>query len=541
MKDSAYKQSLKITIIYATVATLWIFFSDSFVALISINPSFDHVISIVKGLLFVLITSYLNFNLIKRILQKQINSTSLLNSVIESSPELLIYSLDTNYCYLTFNKAYEHLVYDIFHKHIEPGMNIFEVFDDENDIENAKSNFDRALNGENFNIIEKFNNKIFSNIRMQGYYSPINSDDNSISGLTCFILNVTSLKQSEEKNLYLSYHDPLTGLYNRRFFEVASKKIDVESNYPLSLITADVNGLKFTNDVFGHLAGDELIKAFADILIKECRKDDIVCRVGGDEFYILLQNTNIDNLTKIIYRIQSSISKKALAKGFLSVSFGYSTKTSSDLPIEELISKSDTIMYNNKLLNRDNYEIELLNNIYLNLYNLSETEDSHSRNVAKLCRKIGLALNLDDSTNKLLERAGFLHDIGKIAIDYNILKKPGKLNKSEYKEVKRHSGLGFKILSFFKKYENIAEYVLYHHERVDGNGYPKGLIGDHIPLISRIIFIADAFDAMTSFSYYKKTLTVDEAVEEIKKNAGTQFDPEITKVFIEKVLHKRWS
>ena len=94
---------------------------------------------------------------------------------------------------------------------------------------------------------------------------------------------------------------------------------------------------------------------------------------------------------------------------------------------------------------------------------------------------------------------------------------------------------------FFKKYENIADYVLYHHERVDGNGYPKGLIETHIPLISRIIYIADAFDAMTSFSYYKKTLTVDEAVEEIKNNAGTQFDPLIAKVFVEKVLHKKWS
>ena len=545
---SANSLALKITYIYILISSLWILFSDKIVMTLFFNSSISLTISIVKGWLFVLVTSIINFKLIRNILNKLIDSKNkikvsniLLSAILESSPEVIIFSLDTNYCYTAFNHIHKETILNIWRKEIEIGMNMLEAIGYDEDRKKAKENFDRALNGESFAIVEEYGDNRYSRLYWQNYYSPIFSSDNKIIGLTCFVLNITELKRTEAQNIFLSYHDELTGLYNRRFYHESLKQIDFESNYPISIIIADVNGLKFINDVFGHISGDKLIKAFAEILKKDCRKEDIVARVGGDEFYILLPKTSSIQLEEIIHRIKKSISTQPLDNGILSVSFGFATKYNADELLEKVCNNADDSMYRQKLIDRDIFEINLIKHLNSILYDKNLVEHSHSKEVSLLCKKLGIALALNPNEVDQLELVGLLHDIGKVAIDYRILLKPNTLNEYEWNEVKRHSEIGYKILNYLNKYRNIAEFVLYHHERMDGKGYPKGLKGTEIPLFSRIIHIADAYHSMTSNSTYRDTLNIDDTVKELKINSGTQFDAHIARVFVEKVLGQNWN
>jgi uncharacterized domain HDIG len=172
------------------------------------------------------------------------------------------------------------------------------------------------------------------------------------------------------------------------------------------------------------------------------------------------------------------------------------------------------------------------------LYESNKREQQHSARVSQLCTALGTALGLCPEKIEELHNAGLLHDIGKIVIDNKILEKPGKLSDLEFAEIKRHAETGYRILSSVKDWTQLAEYVWDHHERWDGQGYPRGLKGNEIPLQARIIAVADAYDAMTSNRPYRKALSLDSAIKEIRNNAGCQFDPEVSRVFLENI--KKW-
>ncbi len=174
------------------------------------------------------------------------------------------------------------------------------------------------------------------------------------------------------------------------------------------------------------------------------------------------------------------------------------------------------------------------------LYEKNEREEEHSIRVGELCAQMALALDLNTININELRTVGLMHDIGKIAIDDKILDKAGPLSGSEWLEIKRHPEIGYRILSSLNEYASIAKYVLAHHERWDGKGYPKGLKGEDIPWQSRIIAVADAYDAMTSHRPYRKALSKETAISIIKRNAGTYFDPKIAKILVEKVLEENW-
>lgn len=363
--------------------------------------------------------------------------------------------------------------------------------------------------------------------------------NNEIIGGYAIYADISERKKAEREIVYISYHDQLTGLYNRRFFEEELKRLDTERNLPITVIMADVNGLKLINDAFGHAAGDKLLVKTAEIIRKECRADEIIARLGGDEFVILLPGTNAEGAEKIIKRIRKACEGITLKSMELSISLGSDTKVSSTQDIKEILKNAEDYMYRDKLFESPSIRARTILAITNSLHEKNKREEQHSKRVSRLCEAAGAAMKQTEQEINELKTLGLLHDIGKIAIDDKILNKQVKLTPDELSEIRRHPEIGYRILSSVNDMAEMAEFVLAHHERWDGKGYPKGLKGKEIPLQARIVAVADAYDAMTGERNYRKPLTEAEAAEELERNAGTQFDPEIVRIFLEKVLNKK--
>ncbi|MHB8129591.1 MAG: PocR ligand-binding domain-containing protein [Mobilitalea sp.] len=351
-------------------------------------------------------------------------------------------------------------------------------------------------------------------------------------------IDITDLKKREDENRYLSYHDSLTGLYNRRFYEEEIIRLDIEKNLPISIIMGDVNGLKLVNDAFGHDKGDEVLKKAAKSIQGACRLEDIVARWGGDEFVILLPKTNPHQVEAITKKIGELYSKEQVGALVLGISFGWSTKTNSDEDIYKVLKSAEDFMYKNKVIENASKRGNTINTIINTLHEKNPREEEHSKRVSEICQKIGKAIGCTETEISQLKVVGLLHDIGKIAIEESILNKPGKLTIQEWDQIKKHPDIGFRILSSSFDMLEIADWIKAHHERWDGEGYPNGISGESIPRIARIIAIADCYDAMTSQRSYREALSEEKAIYEISRNAGIQFDPEIARIFIEKVLNK---
>ena len=359
--------------------------------------------------------------------------------------------------------------------------------------------------------------------------------------LLSIVRNITDRKKKEDENLYLSYHDALTGLYNRRFYKEEIKRLDTERNLPISIIVGDVNGLKLANDAFGHNAGDELLQKAADAIQNSCRAEDLVARWGGDEFVLLLPRTKMEEAEEIVKRIKEQYSNVYVNAIRLSISFGWDTKKKIDEDIQKVLKNAEDYMYKHKFIESEGMRGNIISTIINTLHEKNPREEQHSQRVSEICQNIGKAMGFSETKIRKLKVVGLLHDIGKIAIEERILNKPGNLTERERDEIKRHPDIGYRILSSSYEMLELADCVLAHHERWDGTGYPKGLKGETIPQVARIIALADSYDAMTSERSYRNALSEEKALAEIRNNAGTQFDPVIARIFIEEVLGKQWS
>jgi diguanylate cyclase (GGDEF)-like protein/putative nucleotidyltransferase with HDIG domain/PAS domain S-box-containing protein len=354
------------------------------------------------------------------------------------------------------------------------------------------------------------------------------------------ITDISEDKRKQKEIEFLSFHDQLTGIYNRRFYENAVIELDRECDLPLAMVMIDVNGLKLTNDAFGHKAGDNLLQKTADILTAKCRKDDIAARIGGDEFILLLPRTDLAQARMVIRGITDIIAQQKIDHIILSVSIGSSVKNSISENLMDVFKKAEDEMYRHKLSESSSMRSKTIDLIMNTLYEKNNREMLHSKRVGKICETIAENMGFDKDAVSQMRIAGLMHDIGKIGLYENILTKKEELNTSEWDEIERHSEVGYRILSSLNEFSEIADYVLEHHEHWDGHGYPRGLKAGEISLQARIISIADAFDAMTSDRTYRKSLSEEEAVQEIFKCSGTQFDPAIARVFVEKVMKREW-
>jgi diguanylate cyclase (GGDEF)-like protein len=338
---------------------------------------------------------------------------------------------------------------------------------------------------------------------------------------------------ADEEIKELALKDRLTGLYNRAYFEEELKRIDTKRNLPISFILGDVNGLKLINDAFSVREGDKLLKKIAAILKKCCRKEDIIARWGGDEFSILLPKTNDKDSEEILKRIRNTCDKTKINSVPVGISLGTSTKKSNEDDIKDIIKEAEDWMYRRKLIEKSSISSSIISSLERTLREKSNETEEHGERMRELALRLGHSLRLKENKLNELSLLATLHDIGKVAIPDEILMKKGKLDSDEWEIIKRHPEIGSNIASSSPQLKTIAEAILSHHEWWDGTGYPHALKGEEIPLNSRIISIVDAYDVMTHERPYKKAISKKAAIKELKRCAGTQFDPKLVKIFVD--------
>ncbi len=346
--------------------------------------------------------------------------------------------------------------------------------------------------------------------------------------------DITERKRAEEKLLYLSTHDYLTGLYNRRFHESELKRLDTVENLPLGILMADINGLKMINDSFGYSKGDELLKAAAEVIRGVCRANDVVARFGGDEFIILMPRTTAEETEDLIRHMKkkaADFSIEGIAIS-LSLAFGFKVKTSPAQQLSGMLRSVEDDMYRHKIFESSSDRSKTIDVIMNTLFEKSRRELLHSQRVSEICASIATRMGFTKDAIKEVRTAGLMHDIGKIGIAEEILNKTFSLDEDEWQEIQKHPEIGYRILSSVSEFSEMSAHILQHHERWDGKGYPKGLQGEEIFLEARIIAVADSYDAMTSHRSYREGLRKEQAMSEILRCAGTQFDPHIARVFV---------
>lgn len=386
-------------------------------------------------------------------------------------------------------------------------------------------------------------------------------------GLTFVVAGRSAVSAIENEFLFdKAVNDPLTDLYGHRYFH---ERLQVELDMAgrrgnrLSVAVLDLDGFSRINAAHGHAFGDSVLTSAAGAIRTACRASDVVCRLGADEFAIILPEASDVDRSGVAERIREALLEVDTGdSGLLTASIGLATYPQDSLERADLLRKADGALYwakyhgKDRIVAFDESVVESLSaedrirmleeQSHLGTVRaLAAAVDArdpltqfHSRNVAVLSVMLAEEAELDQGKRQLIEVAALLHDVGKIGISDRVLRKRGPLNTSELRHIREHPGLGEKILRS-TQLEEILPWVRHHHERWDGTGYPDGLAGEAIPLEARLLCICDAYDAMTSGRPYRAALSSTAALQELDLCIGTQFDPTLTETFIRLVGKRR--
>lgn len=372
-------------------------------------------------------------------------------------------------------------------------------------------------------------------IKEKDYYYIIRIYPDIDEHVMCLARDISEKKTIENKLEYLNIYDPLTGLFNRAYFENKLQYYNDPAFLPMGLVICDLNSLKLVNDTLGHSFGDTIIKESAKIIKEPLSIYEEACRIGGDEFAIFFPNCSNSLLEKYKKTLLDKLNDYNLSNPRLPLSFsiGYSLKETIDTNMETIFIAADNNMYHEKLLlgikNRNNMVQGLINSLSTKEYKSEYTKKLLLENVIKLARSINYP---EHNINNLKLFVNF-HDLGQVSIPNNILYKTDPLTDEELKIIRRHSEVGYKISLSIPNLFHIADLILKHHEWYNGEGYPLKIKGENIPIECRIFSIVESYIAMITDKPYRKAISIKEALIELKKCSGKQFDPHIVDKFIE--------
>ncbi|MFA5447814.1 MAG: HD domain-containing phosphohydrolase [Sphaerochaeta sp.] len=462
-------------------------------------------------------------------------SNAMLDAAINSMIDA-VYILDAQGRFILSNQAF----YEYYHfntpEECPPSLGdfkgLFEVYSEEGKrLDSSEWVGYRALAGQkgttSYSVLKQGHDE-----RWFGSYSyaPIYGEEREIAGAVVVCRDITEERKIQQQLLFQRDHDFLTGLYSRAYFEGAIQAY--ESCAPLSVGLVDINGLKLINDSLGHSMGDELIKKTADLLSDHRPEGMIVARYGGDEFVFVLPDDPGEEIQRFIRKIEKNASFITFENFHLSLSFGWAARQSLGESVNQTLNRADAMMAQNKIYESASAKSKSIGLLMNSLFAKSRRESSHSRRVGALCAFLAQQLDLSAREVNRIRTAGLMHDIGKIGISETILNKPGSLNDEQWQEMRRHPEIGYRVLNAVSEFSDLALAILEHHERWDGSGYPRGLKGERISYQARIIAIADSYDAMTSERSYRSPISKEAAREEIWKNRGILYDPDIVQVFV---------
>ncbi len=352
----------------------------------------------------------------------------------------------------------------------------------------------------------------------------------------------TYLEQSRKAQgslLFLSHHDAITGLYNRTYFEAEVADIERRRERNLGVFVVDIDGLKFVNDTLGHDQGDAVLIRTAKALRSSFRTDDIIARIGGDEYVVIVRGIDAGGMEAMYKRLRDTIRQENQNLGEsiipLHLSIGYANDAGAGKPIRDLLREADQKMYREKLYR----QIDTAGSIIQTVKQMLATRDYdtgvHGSRLQNIIASFAVAAGLPTSATADIQLFAEFHDVGKIGIADHILHKSGPLTAEEREQIQRHCEIGYRIAQSSNDLLPIADWILKHHEWWNGGGYPLGLAGAQIPLECRLLAIADAYDAMTSDRPYRKAMTHEAAIDELRRCAGSQFDPGLVNLFIQTI------
>jgi diguanylate cyclase (GGDEF)-like protein/PAS domain S-box-containing protein len=376
--------------------------------------------------------------------------------------------------------------------------------------------------------------------RMDGSRVPLDvAIDIAVLGEQVFAVailrDISERKRTNAMLQHVSTHDSLTGLYNRAYLEYEFQRRRDSMPLPCVLVACDIDGLQMTNETLGHAAGDQRLIMASVLLSELVESGDILSRVGGDEFVLVRPGANKLQAERLCRDLRASVEQFNAENRdlFLSLSVGYAIMADNPVELSILMRDADNMVRREKLLRSQSTRSGLVNTMMTLLEARDFITEGHAERLEMLVGRLAERLNFPSNQLDAMRLFAKFHDIGKVGISDAILFKPGALNEEERAEMRRHSEIGYRIALGSSDLVYIAEWILRHHEWWDGSGYPIGLSGESIPVECRILSIADAFDAMTSDRPYRKAMTVEQALEELRKFAGIQFDPALLAIFCE--------
>lgn len=342
-------------------------------------------------------------------------------------------------------------------------------------------------------------------------------------------------KEMEERLRYIGQQDSLTGLYNRAFFQEEIRRLDLASYSIVGMVVCDVDGLKLVNDFLGHDAGDSLLKSAANVLKMCFREDDIIARIGGDEFAVLIKRANEKMLQRACERIKDALARTSRDNNQipLSLSVGYASRVDTTKSIGDIFKEADNNMYREKVLASQNVRSRIARVLMRILQKRDLYKGGQEYRLERIVANLGLALELNGERINDLTLLAQLHNYGKIEVGPEILLKEGLYTDEEFILIQKHCEAGKRITNLFPELSKQADWIFKHHEFWDGTGYPQGIKGEEIPLESRVLAVADMYDVLTNQELNPNPLSPGEALEYIRERVGSKYDPQVFQGLVE--------